>query len=144
YASYYSHDNESARPGYYQVDLLSYGISVELTATERVGVHRYTYPGNSTPRMILDLRAGIGWDMPVATNLNKVDEKTFTGYRHSRGWAPDQRLFFAMELSEAPDELALFGRRDSLIADGDSANVVKAVFTFAGTDKKEVLVKVGI
>lgn len=144
YASYYSHDHESARPGYYQVDLLSYGISVELTATERVGVHRYIYPGNSTPRMIVDLRAGIGWDMPVATHLRKVDDKTYTGFRHSRGWAPDQRLFFAMELSEAPAELALFGRRDSLIAEGDTSNVVKAVFTFSGTEKKEVLVKVGI
>jgi predicted alpha-1,2-mannosidase len=144
YASYYSHDFEVARPGYYQVDLLSTGISVELTTTERVGVHRYKFPGNDVSRMIVDLRAGIGWDNVTQAHLRKVDDKTYTGYRYSRGWAPDQRLFFAIEISEAPAELNLFNRTDEEIALESEDKAMKAVFTFAGTGKKEILLKVGI
>lgn len=144
YASYYSHEFEKARPGYYQVDLLSHGISVELTATERVGMHRYQYPGNNTSRMIVDLRAGIGWDNVTQAHLRKVDETTYTGYRHSRGWAPDQRLFFAIVMSEAPAELNLFARDGSEVEINTDDKVMKAVFTFSGKEKKEVLLKVGI
>ncbi len=144
YASYYSHEFEKARPGYYQVDLLSYGISVELTASERVGMHRYQFPANEAARMIVDLHAGIGWDKVTQTNLRKIDNKTYSGYRHSRGWAPDQRLFFAIEISEAPGELNLFdGEGKEIDADSD-IEVMKAVFTFQGTGKKEILLKVGI
>ncbi len=144
YASYYSHEFEKARPGYYQVDLLSYGISVELTASERVGMHRYQFPANETARMIVDLHAGIGWDKVTQTNLRKTGDKTYSGYRHSRGWAPDQRLFFAIEISEAPGELNLFdGEGNEVAADSDE-KVMKAVFTFQGTGKKEILLKVGI
>jgi predicted alpha-1,2-mannosidase len=144
YASYYSHDFEKARPGYYQVDLLSYGISVELTASERVGMHRYRFPANETSRMIVDLHAGIGWDKVTQTNLRKIDDKTYSGYRYSRGWAPDQRLFFAIEISEAPGELNLFDGEGNEIPAGIDKEVMKAVFTFHGSGKKEILLKVGI
>lgn len=144
YASYYSHDFETARPGYYQVDLLSYGISVELTATERVGVHRYRYPGNEHARMIVDLKAGIGWDMVTDAHLRKVDDHTYTGYRHSRGWAPDQKLFFAIKLSVAPESLILFNKNGEEILNRSEDKAMKAVFTFVGQGKKEVLLKVGI
>ena len=144
YASYYSHEFEKARPGYYQVDLLSYGISVELTASERVGMHRYNYPGGEVSRMIVDLRAGIGWDRVTQTHLYRIDDHTYAGYRHSRGWANDQRLFFAIRISEAPEELTLFSRIGSEIDKGTDDRAMKAVFTFSGTGKREVLLKVGI
>lgn len=144
YASYYSHDFEVARPGYYQVDLLSYNISVELTASERVGVHRYRFPGNDTSRIIIDLRAGIGWDRVTQANIRKIDDKTYTGYRHSRGWAPDQRLFFAVEISEVPDSYNLFNISGEEIAINGNDETMKAVFTFSDTGKKEIMLKVGI
>jgi len=144
YASYYSHDFEVARPGYYQVDLLSYNISVELTATERVGVHRYRFPGNDTSRIIIDLRAGIGWDRVTQANIRKIDDKTYTGYRHSRGWTPDQRLFFAVEISEVPDSYNLFNISGEEIALNGNDETMKAVFTFSDTGKKEIMLKVGI
>jgi predicted alpha-1,2-mannosidase len=144
YASYYSHDAEIARPGYYQVDLKCYGISVELTATERVGVHRYRYPENETSRMIVDLKAGIGWDKVTGAHLRQVGEKTFTGYRYSRGWAPDQRFYFAIEMSEKPETVNLFDNEEEEITLAGDEKVMKAVFTFAGTGKKEVLLKVGV
>ncbi|HOI48250.1 MAG TPA: GH92 family glycosyl hydrolase, partial [Prolixibacteraceae bacterium] len=144
YASLYSHDQESARPGYYQVKLLKYGINVELTASERVGFHRYTFPANDTARIIIDLKAGIGWDRPTATSLKQVDEHTFTGFRHSSGWAADQRLFFAVKISEPVAAFQLF-EADSLVENiAAGARQTKGVLTFSGMLKKPVLVKVGI
>ena len=144
YASLYSHDQESARPGYYQVKLLKYGINAELTASERVGFHRYTFPANDTARIIIDLKAGIGWDRPTATSLKQVDEHTFTGFRHSSGWAADQRLFFAVKISEPVDAFQLF-EADTLVENvAAGARQTKGVLTFSDALKKPVLVKVGI
>jgi predicted alpha-1,2-mannosidase len=144
YASHYSHDFEKAKPGYYQVDLLSYGISVELTATERVGMHRYQFSGKDTSRIIVDLRAGIGWDMVSQADFRKINETTFVGYRHSRGWAPDQRLFFAIEISESPADLNLFARDGHEVSVNSEDKAMKAVLTFDGLRQREVLLKVGI
>lgn len=142
YASYYNHENEKARPGYYQVKLLSHNVSAELTATERVGLHRYIYPKDETPRLIVDLRAGIGWDNVTDANFRKIDDKTYTGYRYSRGWANNQRLYFAIELSEAPAEINLFDKTGDEIANGGKA--MKTVLTFSDLPKGKLLMKVGI
>lgn len=144
YASYYSHDFEQARPGYYQVDLLSHNVSVELTATARVGMHRYSYPEGDTARMIVDLRAGIGWDRVTDAHIRQVNATTYTGYRYSRGWAPDQRLYFAMELSEAPENFEVFGRNSAPLEAGSDENSFQAVFTYKGTGARSLLLKVGI
>jgi predicted alpha-1,2-mannosidase len=143
YASYYSHEREKARPGYYQVDLLSHGVSVELTSSERVGVHRYIYNSEDTARLIVDLHAGVGWDKVTDAHLRQISEKVYTGFRHSRGWAPDQRLFFALELQEAPISVKFFDSEGNE-AVADTGNVYKTVFTFSGSDSKTLLLKVGI
>ncbi len=49
YRSAFSHDSEEANPGYYKVFLEDHQIKVELTATERSGFHRYTYPASKRP-----------------------------------------------------------------------------------------------
>lgn len=90
----FSHGNEQAAPGYYQV-LLSNGVNVELTATERCGYHRYTYPQGSTPIIRFDLAFHVNWDSPTETHISILNDSTLVGYRYSTGWAKVQKVYFA-------------------------------------------------
>jgi predicted alpha-1,2-mannosidase len=107
YVSSFSHQNEKARPGYYEV-LLNNGIRAELTASTYCGVHRYTFPAVSKPSLVIDLSFAINWDRPMATRLQVVNDTLITGYRHSAGWAKDQRLYFAISFSVPVKEFQLF------------------------------------
>jgi predicted alpha-1,2-mannosidase len=99
--SFFSHSGEKARPGYYAVHLDRYDIDVELTATNRVGFHKYTFPENaSATSIIIDLIHGIGWDAPLAGELIQENNTTFSGYRHSTGWAKDQKIYFTAIFSK--------------------------------------------
>ncbi len=99
YRSRFSHDREAAAPGYYAVDLLDAGIRAELTATPRVGVHRYTFPASEDAGIVLDLGYAQNWDRAVETGIRIHDDTLVTGFRRSTGWARDQRVFFALVLS---------------------------------------------
>ncbi|MCR4957324.1 MAG: GH92 family glycosyl hydrolase [Prevotella sp.] len=95
----FSHRAEYARPGYYAVTLDN-GIRVELTATERTGLHRYTLPADAQQGYIkLDLNQGIGWDKVTKCNAFQESPTTICGYRRSNGWANDQIVFFVAEFS---------------------------------------------
>ena len=100
----FNHADESCRPGYYAVILRDAGIpyvKVELTATQRVGMHRYTFAQDvETMQLLLDLGQGIGWDSPVDVEIRQVNPRFITGHRHSRGWARNQQDFFAMQFSQ--------------------------------------------
>ncbi len=103
YRSRFNHATEVARPGYYSVFLDDYGIKVELTATERTGIHRYTYPKDAKdPRFILDLNHGIyNYDgKTLWANLRVENDTTLTGYRITNGWARTNYTYFAMRLSK--------------------------------------------
>ncbi len=144
YASYYNHSEEEAGPGKYSVALKSFPVFAELTATERAGFHRYTFTGGDTLRIIIDLERGIGWDRHVASGLQVHDESTLTGFRFSKGWADDQRLFFAIRTNAEPDQIAFYDRQLQRLSGDDTTQVLKGVLTwFPGADRK-ILVKVGI
>ena len=113
YSSYYSHGREKASPGYYSVDLMSSGIGVELTASERVGFHQYHFPAGRNARVIIDLQEGIG-DKATNTHIEQKDAYTIEGWRWSRGWAKDQRIWFAIRSSEPIGDLAVYNG-DSLL-----------------------------
>ncbi|MDR1864330.1 MAG: GH92 family glycosyl hydrolase [Bacteroidales bacterium] len=99
--SLFKHTSEKARPGYYAVHLDRYGIDVELTATGRVGFHKYAFPENAAdPSIIIDLFHGIGWDAPVDGSLIRDNDTAFSGYRHSSGWANDQKIYFTAVFSK--------------------------------------------
>ncbi len=99
--SAFSHAKEISRPGYYKVTLDDSGIDVELTATTRTGFHRYTFPaGADTAYVKLDLAYGIGWDHPTETQIVIDNDSTVSGYRYSRGWARDQKVYFTAEFSQ--------------------------------------------
>src|SRR5690606_12149486 len=72
----FSHDKETASPGYYSVDLLDYGIKAELTATERTGIHKYTFPQDDHSQIHIDLGYSLNWDSPTETHINVVDNTT--------------------------------------------------------------------
>lgn len=100
YASLYRHQDEKITPGYYSVKLLRSGIDVELTATERVGFHQYHIPAGQPLHIIVDLTEGLG-DHTTGADLRQVDDHTIEGHRFSRGWANDQRIFFAIRTQQA-------------------------------------------
>lgn len=107
----FSHKNETAKPGYYSVELPTPGVKVELTATERVGFHRYTFaPGKDSSMVAIDLAQCIGWDKMTDCLLTQETPTRLTGMRRSAGWAKDRRIYFDMEFSE-PVRIA---SRDSL------------------------------
>jgi predicted alpha-1,2-mannosidase len=101
WGSRFSHDREEASPGYYAVDLLDSGVRAELTATPRVGVHRYTFPEGASPGIVLDLGYAQNWDTPVSVGLELHGDSLLTGQRFSTGWARDQRVFFTL-LADRP------------------------------------------
>lgn len=97
--SKFSHSSEKASAGYYKVSLSDYNIDVELTATERVGVQRYTFPGGKCA-VILNLAKAMNWDATVGTKLEIIDSVTIRGYRFSNGWARDQKIYFESRFSK--------------------------------------------
>lgn len=145
YYSLFSHDEEKAVPGYYSVRLKRYNIKAELTTTERVGFHQYTYPSSTDAKMIIDLETGIGWDSPVESYIKKVDDTTVIGFRHSTGWAKDQRIFFTAVFSKKINDFLVYD--STSFREGTQAGMgkkMKAVALFS-TEKDEIVkVKVGI
>ncbi|NUS38444.1 MAG: glycoside hydrolase family 92 protein [Lysobacter sp.] len=101
YTSRFRHDDEVAQPGYYAVTLDDDGIRAELTASARVGVHRYTFPAGKPAHVIVDLRTSM-YDYPgkvLWSRLRLRPDGTVTGFRETRGWAPGRQLYFAMRFS---------------------------------------------
>ncbi|GAA4330279.1 GH92 family glycosyl hydrolase [Mucilaginibacter gynuensis] len=143
YVSKFSHKDETAFPGYYAVKLQRYNIGVKLTATKRVGFHEYTFPKTDQAHIVIDLQQGIGWDAPTETSVQQVNDTTITGYRYSKGWAKDQRIYFTMILSKPVKNFTVY---DSTARDGKTVtgNKVKGVATFATADNEKIYVKVGI
>ena len=92
------HGRERVSPGYYRLDLPDCGVEVELTATPRVGYHRYTFAGERAV-LLVDLTSGVGWDEVSQAELRRVDDHTIVGYRRSTGWAKDQIYCFAAKFS---------------------------------------------
>ena len=101
--SKFSHENETAKAGYYKVDLEDYNIKAELTATERVGFHQYTFPKSSNSHILLDLVYNVYHhdNKNVWTFLRVENDSTVTGYRQTKGWARTKKIFFAIKFSKA-------------------------------------------
>jgi predicted alpha-1,2-mannosidase len=100
--STFSHDKEAASPGYYTVALESYGIKAELTASERVGFHQYTFPKSEEAHVILDMVYNVYHhdNKNVWTFIRVENDSVVTGYRQTKGWARDKKVFFVMQFSK--------------------------------------------
>ena len=143
YASRYRHDREQARPGFYAVDLLDHDVHVELTATERVGLHRYRFPADRRAHLAIDLQFENGGGRVVESRLRRVDETTVVGYRRSKGWAKDQRVFFALKSSKPFAEFRIFLGDRAVGGESAEGQGLRAIGTYEGSPG-EVLVRVGI
>lgn len=127
--SYADRSQEVTQPGYYSVPLTRYGILAEIAATNRVGLHRYTFPATDSAAIVIDLKNGGCWDRTVdGTEMVQLNENTITGRRHSRGWANDQNVYFVAEFSEPIANFTLNGENDLYgrvdFAPADSARTI--------------------
>ncbi len=105
--SLFSHEDEYATAGYYRVLLKDYGIQVELTATPRVGIQQYTFP-KAKSMVSLNLKKAMNWDCTCDSHIEILDSCTIRGYRFSRGWARDQKVFFISRFSRPFQNLEIF------------------------------------
>lgn len=102
YRSPYSHGDEEASPGYYRVRLLNSGVVVELTAADRAGIIRFTYPATDSAFVILDLSHVLRWDV-IWSRLRVENESTITGFHLVSGWAKERYIYFAARFSRPFD-----------------------------------------
>ena len=146
FVSRFAHQQEQARPGYYAVRLARYDIKAELTATERVGFHQYTFPQADAAHLVFDLQQGIGWDLATDTHIEQLNDSTLVGYRYSKGWAVDQRLYFAAVCSKPIRQFTSLQVLDTLgnTQPAATGSRLKGVLTFATRAGEKVKLKVGI
>lgn len=132
---YADRSKEITKPGYYSVSIADSGINVELTATNRAGIHRYSFPATDSPAIIIDLQnGGYGREHTLDSSIQQTGENSISGHRHSTGWAKDQNIFFVAEFSEPIVSFSLNGENDMFGRIG-----------FAPSDTpRQILVKVGI
>ena len=126
----FAHKKETARPGYYALTMDN-GVRVELTATERTGLHRYTCPKKADTLFVrIDLKRGIGWDGLTEAKAVRQGTAALSGHRHSRGWANNQKFFYYAEFSRPIDGWR--NQADTLV-----------ILSFAN-NKKPLMLRVGI
>ena len=141
--SSFSHEKETASPGYYSVDLLDYGIKAELTATERTGIHKYTFPEDDKTQIHIDLGYALNWDSPMETYFNVVDNTTIEGYRKSTGWAKDQRVYFVIKVSKPFNSYQLF-KNDTITTSPATAKNTKIILEYATIEGEQIILKTGV
>lgn len=142
--SYSDRSKEVVTPGYYRTHLSRYNVDVELTATKRVGFHKYTFLGNESPAIVFDMVNGGCWDKTTEAVIRVVNDSTVSGYRYSKGWADDQRVFFRAEFSRKFDNVE-FIVNDS-VKEGDMAKGAQlfARVNFAAGNQEPVYMKVAL
>ena len=133
YRSKFSHDKEIAEPGYYQVHLDDSDINVELTVSERSGIHKYQFSTAKNQIIVLDLEHR---DQLLGSKIKQTSRTEITGYRHSKAWASNQKLYYYIKFSHP---LSV-----DLIASKQKLTNKKAVFQFDNPKNEPVYVKIGI
>lgn len=141
YATSFKHQNEKAIAGYYSVKLNN-NIQVELTATERVGIHQYKFNGPKA-HLFLDL---LHRDKVLNCNIVIEDSVTIIGYRNSEAWAREQYCFFTIKLSKPIKNKTLIKNKNYFLPGKleDTEVVESAMLEFDNSDKKPLIVKVAL
>ncbi|MFC4764905.1 GH92 family glycosyl hydrolase [Dyella koreensis] len=151
YRSRYDRADEHAVPGYYRVLLKDYGVLAELTATQRAGLHRYTFQNKGEGHLLVDLAHGYRDDPVTPTKvsdatLRLIGKDTLVGGRRVHQWANGRYIYFAMKLSRPFDKAVLYDEDVPLANATQEAKAthLKAVLHFNDAHKAPLLVKVGI
>ncbi len=147
YCSSFSHQQETARAGYYSVYLQTPQVVAEFTATTRCGMHRYTFPAIGNKRahgVILDLEHGLNSTVYHA-ELNFINPTTITGQRFSRGPARHLEVYFVIQFSRPFQKVEVM--MDGNLVDSRhkkfTGTRIKAIFTDSEADQP-LLIRVGI
>ena len=145
YLSKFSHNNETASPGYYSVILDDYDIKSELTAALRSGFQKHTFNKISKQLISLDLGYTVNWDAPIQTFIQIIDPQTIAGFRLSKGWANDQRVYFYTKFSKPIINSYLLQdsvyKNNAVQVNGKS---VRGIFEFGVPQGESLLIKTGI
>lgn len=150
YRSRFDHADERTEPGYYSVMLKDYKVRAELTATERTGLHRYTFPANGKSYLILDLQHGYG---PGAgpcdsAELRLVAPDTLAGGRRTSAWGKNRQAYFTLKVSKRPDRIVFYSDDKEVPAPASGEELkgknLKCVLYFATKANERILVKTGI
>ncbi|MCP4985754.1 MAG: glycoside hydrolase family 92 protein [Colwellia sp.] len=167
YRSRFSHQQETASPGYYAVDLLDYNIKAELTTSARVGMHKYTFNQDDNAHVLLDLTSAIyNYKHKVIwSDVRVIDEQTLLLYRSTNGWAKQREMYFAVKFSRPFTDIELInldntryrcngcldnksGKKPSTIVNSaiefTAGKAVKVLTHFDNTRSEPLLVKVGL
>ena len=140
--SLFSHADEEASAGYYKVLLKDYGIRVELTATERCGIQRYTFP-EAQAAVFLNLRKAMNWDATLDSHIEQVDSVTVRGYRFSNGWARNQKIYFCSRFSRPFHQMSVDSAE--VVQDGKRIGTsVIARFDFKTQPEEQITVSTAI
>ncbi|MDY5571206.1 MAG: GH92 family glycosyl hydrolase [Candidatus Cryptobacteroides sp.] len=128
--SYADRTREVAEPDYYSVPLLRYDILAEMTATSRVGFHRYTFPASDSTAIVFDLENGGCWDKATDTRIEADGNDALKGWRFSRGWARNQKVFFYAKFSkpfESVENIGQYARVNFDLAEGEKVMLKVAI-----------------
>ena len=143
YRSRFDHSSEVLEPSYYAVTLKDYGVRAEMTATERTGLHRYTFPKSDQAYLILDLSHAYD-DRVSPTTLEQLGPATFAGGHITTGWAIKRHAYFTMEVSRTPDRIVFYSDDVEVPAGKLRGTNLKAVMYFKTRAEEAILVKTGI
>ncbi|MBN3034289.1 MAG: GH92 family glycosyl hydrolase [Bacteroidales bacterium] len=141
YASRFSHSREEARAGYYSVFLDDYGITVELTATQRAGFHKYTFPAGAESYIIIDLKHR---DKVVESAIRFVSDSEVEGFRRSTGWADNQVVYFVAKFSKPAMDYGIFRDEQRVQEQSSTGEDIKACLRFRTEEGEAIYAKTGI
>lgn len=144
YSSGFSHDTETAFPGYYSVFLDEPQVKVELTTLDRTAYHKYKFQSDSNQSVILDLGFAINWDSPTDTQITIESSTLISGYRYSTGWAKNQKVFFVAEFSKPLQLHVLFENHKSIKSKKVNGKNTSAQFYFDKHTGEEVELKISL
>ncbi len=151
YVSKFSHQNEKSAPGYYSVLLDKHKILAELTATERVGLQRHTFPTDGKGLFVLDLK----WrDKHLDSTISISSDRSIEGFRRSQSWAKNQTVYFVAEFSKpfknaygqsgVRDVIYLPGMSESSKPNHYETKDYQRVFEFDVKSGEKIMLKVAI
>lgn len=144
YKSTYSHKNETASPGYYQVFLEDHNVNVELTANKRTAYHKYTFKENDPQSVVVELGFAINWDKALETSVTVEDEHTISGYRFSKGWARNQKVFFVAKFSKPINKHHIYTNREAVEGNTSTGEKTAVQLFFNNQENNELLAKVSL
>ncbi len=144
YRSSFQHENEDAKAGYYAVLLDDYEVRVELTAGDRVGMMRCTFPETTDAHILLDMLEGVNNEFVYESSLQIESDNAISGFRRTRDWAKDQYLYFYAEFSQPFKDYTFINKSELVKDDYVESDNLKAYFDFDAKEAKPVVMRIAL